>query len=122
MSTESIDIVLRCRVLSVIWQRKKPILVAVEHKGKTAGFVAMKAVEAVRDELLNYLVMQDTEQSNSMNPDFLNRKLLADERLASNQVQAVRKMIEYDLAIMNVHRAQGTLQRYNNVKLAEEKP
>ncbi len=79
----------------------------------------MKAVDAVRNELLNYLVMQNMDQRDSMNPNFLNRKLQADERMASNQVQAVQKMIEYDLAIMNLHRAQGTLQRYNNVKLVE---
>lgn len=35
---------------------KKPILVAVEHKDKSAGFVAMKAVEAVSgEEIKNFL-------------------------------------------------------------------
>ena len=31
-------------------------------------------------------------------------------------------MIEYNLAIMDAHRAQGILLRYNNVKLAKLEP
>ena len=34
-------------------KRKKAVLVAVEHRDKTAGFVAMKAVETVSGEEIN---------------------------------------------------------------------
>ncbi len=78
------------------------------------------SVEAARNELLNYLTIQDTERKDSTNPEFLNLKLNADDRLSRNQIAAILAMIEYDMAIMNIHRAQGVLDRYNNVDIEME--
>jgi len=78
-----------------------------------------KAVEKDRDEVLTYLAIQETERQDSVTPSFLNLKLNADNRLANSQVSAMQTILEYNLAIMDAHRAQGLLLRYNNVKLAE---
>ena len=75
----------------------------------------MDSVTAARNELLTYLAIQDTERRDSNSPEFLNLKLNADDRLSRNQITAVQAMIEYDLAVMNIHRAQGCLDKYNNV-------
>ncbi|MBN2843321.1 MAG: TolC family protein [Sedimentisphaerales bacterium] len=80
----------------------------------------MDSVDAARNELLNYLAIQDTERKDSTNPEFLNLKLNADDRLSRNQITAVQAMIEYDMAIMNIHRAQGCLDKYNNIEIKIE--
>ncbi len=77
----------------------------------------LDAVNAARNELLNYLAIQDTDRKDSNSPEFLNLKLNADDRLSRNQIAAVQAMIEYDMAIMNIHRAQGCLEKYNNVNI-----
>jgi hypothetical protein len=58
----------------------------------------------------------------STTPQFINLRLNADERLAGSQIQAVQTLIEYNLAIMDVQRAQGTLLRYNNIDVGEILP
>ena len=80
----------------------------------------LESVEAARNELLNYLAIQDTDRKDSTSPEFLNLKLNADNRLSRNQITAVRSMIEYDMAIMQMHIAQGVLDRYNNVEIEME--
>ena len=80
----------------------------------------LDSVEAARNELLNYLAIQDTERKDSNSPEFLNLKLNSDDRLSRNQITAVQAMIEYDLAVMNIHRAQGCLDKYNNVEIKIE--
>lgn len=79
----------------------------------------IETVEAEQDVLVNHLAMQDAGRQDTMTPEFLNLKLNSDQRLASSQIVAVQAMIQYNLAIMDAYRAQGTLLRYNNIKLAE---
>ncbi|MCF7958585.1 MAG: TolC family protein [Phycisphaerae bacterium] len=82
--------------------------------------VRYESMDADRDEVLYYLATMDAEQQNTMTPNFLNLKLNADERLARSQITTVLSMVQYELAIMNVHRSQGTLLQYNNIKLEDE--
>jgi len=79
----------------------------------------IETVEAEQDVLVNHLAMQDAGRQDTMTPEFLNLKLNSDQRLASSQIVAVQAMVQYNLAIMDAYRAQGTLLRYNNIKLAE---
>lgn len=81
----------------------------------------LDSVDAARNELLNYLAIQDTDRRDSNSPEFLNLKLNADDRLSRNQITAIQAMIEYDMAIMNVHRAQGCLDKYNNIEIKLDK-
>ncbi len=80
-----------------------------------------KAVEADKNEVLNYLAIMDTQRQDSVTPEFLNLKLNADERLANSQISALRAIVQYNLAIMDVNRAQGTLLQYDNIKLEPTK-
>ncbi len=80
----------------------------------------LEAVEYDRNEVLNFLALLDTERQDTVTPEFLNIKLNADQRLAYSQAAALQAMVQYDLAIMNLQKAQGALLRYNNVKLAEQ--
>lgn len=50
---------------------KKPILVAVEHKGKTAGFVAMKAVEAVSGKEIKHFLERHLNNGQKVRTDAL---------------------------------------------------
>lgn len=50
---------------------KKPILVAVEHKGKTAGFVAMKAVEAVSGKEIKHFLERHLNNGQKIRTDAL---------------------------------------------------
>ena len=80
--------------------------------------VRLQAAEASQNEIDSYLALQDTERQDAFTPQFLNLKLNADERLASSQITAVQTLISYNIAIKDIHRAQGTLLRYNNIKPA----
>jgi len=50
---------------------KKPILVAVEHKDKTAGFVAMKVVEAVSGKKIKHLLIRHLDNAQKVRTDAL---------------------------------------------------
>jgi len=50
---------------------KKPILVAVEHKGKTAGFVAMKAVETVSGKEIKHFLERHLNNGQKVRTDAL---------------------------------------------------
>ncbi|MBI9015916.1 MAG: TolC family protein [Phycisphaerae bacterium] len=73
-----------------------------------------------KEELLSYMISQDNDARTSLTPDFIDRKVSADQRMTNSQFYLVQTMINYDLAIMNYYRAQGTLLRYNNIKVGEE--
>ncbi len=81
--------------------------------------VRHKSMDADRDTVLYYLATIDAELQNTMTPTSLNLKLNADESLARSQIATILTMVQYELAIMNMHRSQGTLLRYNNIKLDE---
>ncbi|MBN1764927.1 MAG: TolC family protein, partial [Sedimentisphaerales bacterium] len=82
----------------------------------------LEAMGADQGEIDNYRAIQQVESQNAFQPQFINLRLNADERLANSQISALQIMIEYNLAIMDAHRAQGILLRYNNIKLAELGP
>jgi hypothetical protein len=50
---------------------KNPILVAVEHKGKPAGFVAMKVVEAVSGKEIKHLLKRHLNNGQKVCTDAL---------------------------------------------------
>ncbi len=79
--------------------------------------VRQKAVRAEADTLKAYLVQESTDAK--ITADFLNRKLDAQERLARAQILLAQTIQRYNVSIIDAHRAQGTLLRYNNIKLAE---
>ena len=82
----------------------------------------MEAAEAEKNVMLNHLAYEESGQRNTMTPEFLNLKLNTDERLANARISAIQSLIEYNLAIMNMQRAQGTLLRYNHIDIAEPRP
>ena len=82
--------------------------------------VRQRATQAEADTLRAYLVQESTDAK--ITADFLNRKLDAQERLARAQVLLAQTIQRYNVSIINTHRAQGTLLRYNNIKLAESLP
>ncbi len=84
--------------------------------------VRLEALQAAQQEVDNFLAIQDIERQDSTTPNFINLKLNADERLANTQRSAILAIIQYNIALMDVHRAQGILLRYNNIKLAELLP
>jgi len=107
---------------SVIEQIKADVNNAVHGVNLAYSEIAARneAAEFDKNEVLSFLAIQDTERRDTMTPEFLNIKLNADVRLARSQIVAVQAMVQYDLAIMNLHRANGTLLKYNNIELDEE--
>ena len=79
----------------------------------------LAVAEAEKNVTLNHLAFQESGQRNTMSPEFLNLKLNSDERLANARITAVQTIIQYNLAIVDIHRAQGTLLRYYNVDVTD---
>jgi outer membrane protein len=79
----------------------------------------LAAAEAEKNVTLNHLAFQESGQRNTMSPEFLNLKLNSDERLANARITAVQIVIQYNLAIVDIHRAQGTLLRYYNIDVTD---
>jgi len=75
------------------------------------------AARAEADVLRSYEAREDAEAT--ITSEFLDRKMDALERLANVQLQVIQTLFEYNVSIMDVHRAQGLLLRYNNIKLME---
>jgi len=82
--------------------------------------VRQKSAQAEADTLRAYLVQESTDAK--ITADFLNRKLDAQERLARAQILLAQTIQRYNVSIIDAHRSQGTLLRYNNIKLAESLP
>lgn len=76
-----------------------------------------RSAAASADELRAYLAQESSDAA--IDANFLNRKLDAQERLSVAQIRLVQTILRYNAAIVDIHRAQGTLLRYNNIKLAE---
>jgi outer membrane protein len=77
----------------------------------------LAAAIAEADELRAYLVQENADAK--IDANFLNRKLDAQERLARVQVILAQSILRYNVAIADIHRAQGTLLHHNNISLAE---
>jgi len=79
--------------------------------------IRQSAAQAESDVLRSYDALEDAEAT--ITAGFLDRKMDALERLANAQLQAIQTLFEYNVSIMDVHRAQGLLLRYDNIKLLE---
>ena len=91
---------------------------AHEIENKYAELIERRdAAQAATGTLEAYLAMETTDAVTT--PSFLDRKLNAHERLASTLLTALQTISRYNIAITNIHRAQGTLLHYNNIKLSE---
>lgn len=77
----------------------------------------LTAAQAEACELIAYLTQE--EASARIDIGFLDRKLFAQERLAQFQSVLAQAILKYNVAIADIHRAQGTLLQYNNINLAE---
>ena len=89
-----------------------------EIENKYAELVERRdAAQAATGTLEAYLAMEATDAVTT--PSFLDRKLNAHERLATALLTALQTISRYNIAITNIHRAQGTLLHYNNIKLSE---
>ena len=79
--------------------------------------VRLRAAKAEAGELKAYLALEDAAAK--IDVSFLDRKLFAQERLAQYQSILAQAILKYNIAITDIHRAQGTLLHYNNINLAE---
>ena len=75
------------------------------------------AAQAEADTLTAYRAQEDAHAA--ITADFLNRKIDSLERVSNAQLNLIQALLDYNIAIINVNRAQGVLLRYNNIKLAE---
>jgi outer membrane protein TolC len=75
-------------------------------------FAAQAALDAIQQE-------QDVGNA-ALTPDFVNRKLNAQEVLAQARRDDARAATDYNTAISALERAKGTLLKYDNVLMAEE--
>lgn len=65
--------------------------------------------------------LEEREQRGEpLTPDFVNRKLSAQEVLASEEQTEAESVTNYQIAVAQLERAKGTLLRYNNVVMAEQ--
>jgi outer membrane protein len=76
-----------------------------------------KAAEAESDIIKTYQAIEGSEAT--VDAGFLDRKIESFDRLTAVQQQLASTLYDYNIALMNTHRAQGTLLRHDNIKLAE---
>jgi outer membrane protein TolC len=79
---------------------------------RESRFAAQDALDALQERENN---------GDPLTPDFVNRKLDAQARLAEQQQSEAEAIANYQTAIAQLERAKGTLLRYNNVQIAEQK-
>jgi len=66
-------------------------------------------------------IQQEQDVGNvPLTPDFVNRKLNAQEVLAQARREDARASTDYNIAIANLERAKGTILKYDNVLMQEE--
>jgi hypothetical protein len=81
-------------------------------KARQALFAAADALDAIQ---------QEQEVGNApLTPDFVNRKLNAQEVLAQARREDARATTDYNVAISSLERAKGTLLKYDNVLMQQE--
>lgn len=76
-----------------------------------------QAAHDQENTLLSYQAQEDADAV--ITPAFLSQKIDTLDRVANAQANLARAIQDYNIAIISVHRAQGKLLHYNNVKLAE---
>jgi outer membrane protein len=78
---------------------------------RDARFASADALQALQ-------VREDNNEP--LTPQFVDQKLRAQELLAEAQRQEAAAISRYNIAVMNLERAKGTLLRYNNIVIQEE--
>jgi outer membrane protein len=81
-------------------------------KNRQFLFAAQAALDAIQQE-------QDVGNV-PLTPDFVNRKLNAQEVLAQARRNYARALAEYNVAISTLERAKGTILKYDNVLMRQE--
>jgi outer membrane protein len=81
-------------------------------KNRQFLFAAQAALDAIQQA-------QDVGQE-PLTPDFVNRKLNAQEVLAQARRNYARALAEYNVAISTLERAKGTILKYDNVLMRQE--
>ena len=81
-------------------------------KNRQFLFAAQAALDAIQQE-------QDVGNV-ALTPDFVNRKLNAQEVLAQARRNYARALAEYNVAISTLERAKGTILKYDNVLMRQE--
>lgn len=71
-------------------------------------------------ESLEAIVEEETVEQKPLTPDFINRKLQAQEVLAQAAREDARAESDYNSAIAALERAKGTILKYDNVIMKEE--
>lgn len=109
----------RTRLESFAQQVLTDVSISLHTLENTRNQVAARttAVEAESNTLLAYLTLEENE--GKITSDFLDRKLVAQQRLATTLLQAIGTIFEYNVALMEAYRAQGLLLQYNNIKMSE---
>lgn len=72
------------------------------------------------EDALDAIVQEETVGNVPLTPDFVNRKLNAQEVLAQARREYQRAVADYNTAISTLERAKGTLLKYDNILLAED--
>jgi outer membrane protein TolC len=67
-----------------------------------------------------YAIRQREEANEPLTPEFVDRKLNLQERLAEAARAEVAAVSNYNIAIARLEQAKGTLLRYNNIVMEEE--
>ena len=75
----------------------------------------LDAVVAASDNLRAFQARAET-----VNPNYLETELSAIEQLANSRQRLVQVIVEYNLAVVQLERAKGTLLKYNNVAIGDE--
>ena len=66
-------------------------------------------------------IQQEQDVGNHpLDPDFINRKLSAQELLAQARRENIRATTDYNVAISALERAKGTILKYDNVIMQQE--
>ena len=76
-----------------------------------------KIAQAEAYTLEAYEAQEDAETGTT--PGFLDRKIRAQERFANALLTLAQSISRYNVAIMDMQRAQGSLLRYDNIKIGE---
>ena len=75
----------------------------------------LDAVIAASDNLRAFQARAET-----VNPNYLETELSAIEQLANTRQRLVQVIVDYNLAVVQLERAKGTLLEYNNVVVSDE--
>jgi outer membrane protein len=92
--------------------------VRVQHYEIIANYQEIRMLEAARSaaarELSGYIEAEDVRK---LTPEYLQLKLNSQEKLAAAEQALILSMVNYDLAIVRMERAKGTLLEYDRISL-----